>query len=140
MIKAYFTSDFHLGDSSKIVSRQREALIVEWMDKISHDATHLFLVGDVFDFWFDYKKVVPKGYIRILGKIAELKDKGIDVRFFTGNHDLWMKDYLWTELGIPIYQKPILENLGSKKFLIGHGDGLGPGDYGYKRLKKYNNI
>jgi UDP-2,3-diacylglucosamine hydrolase len=136
LIKAYFTSDFHLGDSSKIVSRQREALIVEWMDKISQDATHLFLVGDVFDFWFDYKKVVPKGYIRILGKIAELKDKGIDVRFFTGNHDLWMKDYLWTELSIPIYQKPILENLGSKKFFIGHGDGLGPGDYGYKRLKK----
>lgn len=96
----------------------------------------LYLVGDVFDFWFDYKKVVPRGFIRILGKLAELKDAGVDIHYFTGNHDLWMFDYLTKELDIPIYHEPIEVELQNKKMLIGHGDGLGPGDHGYKRLKK----
>ena len=133
--KVYFASDFHLGVPGRVSSKERETLIVQWMDEIALDASHLFLVGDVFDFWFDYKHVVPKGYIRLLGKIAELKDKGVDIRFFTGNHDMWMKSYLIDELNIPIYHEPIIENIYGKIFFIGHGDGLGPGDYGYKKLK-----
>ncbi len=97
--------------------------------------TALYLVGDVFDFWFDYKKVVPRGFIRILGKLAELKDRGIDIYYFTGNHDLWMFDYLKSELEIPIFHHPIEVTLQGKRFIIGHGDGLGPGDQGYKILK-----
>ena len=133
--KIYFASDFHLGVSGKLSSKKRESLLVQWMDEISLDASHLFLVGDVFDFWFDYKYVVPKGHIRLLGKIAELKDKGIDIRFFTGNHDMWMKSYFKDELDIPIYHEPIIEELFGQIFFIGHGDGLGPGDHGYKTLK-----
>lgn len=117
-------------------THQREKCIVQWMDEMKPDMKALYLVGDVFDFWFDYKKVVPRGFIRILGKLAELKDQGTEVYYFTGNHDLWMFDYLQKELNIPIYHAPIEIELQNKKFLIGHGDGLGPGDHGYKRLKK----
>lgn len=106
------------------------------MDEMKEDMKALYLVGDVFDFWFDYKKVVPRGFIRILGKLAELKDRGVEIFYFTGNHDLWMFDYLKKELDIPIYHEPIEVVLQNKNFIIGHGDGLGPGDHGYKRLKK----
>ena len=132
----YFASDQHFGAPDTQSSLVREKHFVKWLDEIKEDATHLFLLGDLFDFWFDYDKVVPKGFIRVLGKIAELKDLGIKIYFFVGNHDLWMKDYFETELNIPIYRKPKEFILLDKKILIGHGDGLGPGDKGYKRMKK----
>lgn len=132
----YFASDFHLGSPGRLDTFQREKLIVQWLDEMKGNMKALYLMGDVFDFWFDYKKVVPRGFIRILGKLAELKDSGVEIYYFTGNHDLWMFDYLQKELNIPIYHDPIEIELQQKKFLIGHGDGLGPGDHGYKRLKK----
>lgn len=134
--KAYFASDFHLGTPSAEASKQREKNIVSWLNSIQHDAQIIFLVGDLFDFWFEYKYTIPKGYIRLQGKLAELVDKGIEVVFFTGNHDMWMFGYFTQELGIPIYREPILLNAGSHKILLGHGDGLGPGDFTYKFIKK----
>ena len=106
------------------------------MDEIKNDAAEIFLVGDMFDFWYEYRKVVPKGYVRLLGKLAELSDKGIQMHFFVGNHDMWMKDYFQKELNIQVYFQPKEFERNGRKFLIGHGDGLGPGDHGYKRLKK----
>ena len=132
----YFASDFHLGAPDYESSRDREKLIVNWLDEISDEAEEIFLVGDLFDFWFEYKKVVPKGFVRLQGKIAELTDQGIKVTVFTGNHDMWMFDYLPNELGVELHRKPILRSFGEKSFLIGHGDGLGPGDKSYKFLKK----
>lgn len=134
--KYYFASDFHLGIDGKISSGQRELLIVEWLDTIAEDATAIFLVGDVWDFYFEYGKVVPKGSIRLLGKLSELRDKNIPIHFFKGNHDMWMFRYLKEYLDIEIHSHPIEIELEGKRFLIGHGDGLGPGDKGYKRLKK----
>jgi len=109
---------------------------VQWLESIKSDASHLFLLGDLFDFWFEYKTVVPKGFIRVLGKLAELKDRGIGIHFFIGNHDLWMRDYFETELQIPVYRTPKAFNINGKSFLIGHGDGLGPGDNGYKLMNR----
>ena len=134
--KIYFLSDFHLGAPDHASSLEREKLLVQFLDEIKKDAEEIFLVGDMFDFWYEYKKVVPKGYVRLLGKLGELTDSGIAIHFFVGNHDMWMKDYFQKELNIPIYFKPEEFERGGKKFLIGHGDGLGPGDHGYKRLKK----
>ncbi len=134
--KIYFASDQHFGAPDAASSRLREALFINWLDGIKHDAKILFLLGDLFDFWFEYKKVVPKGFIRVLGKLAELKDSGIDIHFFVGNHDLWMDDYFKAELNIPVYFKPQVFTFDDKVFYIGHGDGLGPGDKGYKRMKK----
>lgn len=134
--KVYFASDFHLGAPGLLSSREREKTIVRWLNDISKDADQLFLVGDVFDFWFDYRRVVPRGYTRLLGKLAELRDGGVEIFFFTGNHDLWMKDYFLEELNIPILHEPVTRTIGNMNFYIGHGDGLGPGDHGYKRLKK----
>jgi len=134
--KIYFASDQHFGAPTVASSKTREALFLNWLNTIENDAVALFLLGDLFDFWFEYKSVVPKGFVRILGKLAQLVDRGIEVHYFVGNHDLWMKDYFETELGIPVYHTPkdfILENT---TFFIGHGDGLGPNDKGYKRLKK----
>ena len=134
--KIYFLSDFHLGAPDEVSSLEREKKIVQFLDQIKSSAEQVFLLGDMFDFWFEYRKVVPKGHVRILGKIAELTDAGIPVHFFTGNHDLWMKDYFEKELHANVYHKPTAFQLIGKKFLIGHGDGLGPGDYGYKFMKK----
>ena len=117
-------------------SRERERIIVKWLDEIAEDAQHIFLVGDLFDFWFEYRQVIPKGYTRLLGKLAELSDKGIGISVFIGNHDMWMNGYFEDELSIPVYFEPQTYTLGSKRFYIGHGDGLGPGDHGYKFLKK----
>ena len=136
MKKTYFASDFHLGVDAKLTSKNRERQIVRWLDYISQDAEAIYLVGDIFDFWFEYKRVIPKGYIRLLGKLATLRDKKIPIYFFTGNHDMWMFRYLDEELGIPIYRQPIVREIQGKTFFIGHGDGLGPKDYNYKRLKK----
>jgi UDP-2,3-diacylglucosamine hydrolase len=132
----YFLSDFHLGVPDHASSLQREKKIVAFLDKIRQDAAMVFIVGDLFDFWFEYRKVVPKGFVRILGKLAEFTDNGIPVHFFVGNHDMWMSGYFEKELDIPVYHEPREYEFNGKKFLIGHGDGLGPGDHGYKFLKK----
>jgi len=136
----YFASDFHLGIPSwkSVSSKERESRMLRWLNMISEDKdlTSLYLVGDIFDFWFDYKTVVPKGFVRILGKLAELSDKGVELHLFTGNHDVWFFDYFEKELNAKIYRNPIEINLGNKNFFIAHGDGLGPGDYGYKFIKK----
>lgn len=134
--KIYFLSDFHLGAPDHATSLKREKNIVQFLDEIKQDASEIFLVGDMFDFWYEYRKVVPKGFVRLLGKLAELSDKGIVLHFFAGNHDMWMRDYFQKELYIPVYYEPKEFERNGKKFLIGHGDGLGPGDHGYKRLKK----
>ena len=134
--KVYFSSDNHLGAPTKEASKPREAIFVKWLDEIKEDAAAIFLLGDLFDFWFEYKHAVPKGFVRVLGKLAELKDSGIPIYFFIGNHDLWMENYFEEELNIPIYRRPKEFKFNGKNFLIGHGDGLGPGDYGYKRMKK----
>ena len=134
--KIYFASDQHFGAPTIEKSKIRERKFVTWLDDIKNDAEVLFLLGDLFDFWFEYKKAVPKGFVRVLGKLAELKDNGVQIHFFVGNHDLWMRDYFETELGILVYHKPTEFTFNNKTFLIGHGDGLGPGDKGYKRMKK----
>ncbi|HCY90638.1 MAG TPA: UDP-2,3-diacylglucosamine hydrolase [Chitinophagaceae bacterium] len=134
--KIYFLSDFHLGAPDHASSLVREKKIVRFLDDIRKDATEIFILGDLFDFWYEYRKVVPKGYVRILGKLAEITDAGIPVHFFVGNHDMWMTDYFRTELNIPVYFEPTVFERGGKRFLIGHGDGLGPGDHGYKFIKK----
>lgn len=134
--KIYFSSDNHLGAPTSKESLPREKKFVQWLDTVKEDAAAIFLLGDLFDFWFDYKTVVPKGFVRTLGKLAEITDSGIPVYFFVGNHDLWMKDYFETELNIPTYRDPKEFILNNRVFLIGHGDGKGPNDKGYKRMKK----
>jgi len=134
--KIYFASDQHLGAPTAEASLPRERKFVAWLDTIKEDAGAVFLLGDLFDFWFEYKTVVPKGFVRVLGKLAELRDAGIAVYFFVGNHDLWMHDYFQKELSIPVFHKPQEFDINGKLFLIGHGDGLGPNDHGYKRMKK----
>jgi UDP-2,3-diacylglucosamine hydrolase len=134
--KVYFLSDFHLGAPDRESSLQREKKVVRFLDRAMQDAACIFIVGDLFDFWYEYRHVVPKGYVRILGKLAEITDKGIAVHFFVGNHDMWMKGYFETELNIPVYRDPRTFHFNGKKFLVGHGDGLGPGDHGYKMLRK----
>jgi UDP-2,3-diacylglucosamine hydrolase len=132
----YFASDFHLGMPEGKPSQDREKKICNWLDEVSKDATQIFLLGDVFDFWFEYKTVVPKGSVRFLGKLAELTDKGVDIQVCVGNHDLWMRNYLVEECGIQIFREPKIIQSGDKKIYIHHGDGLGPGDKKYKFLKK----
>ncbi|MBS9774774.1 MAG: UDP-2,3-diacylglucosamine diphosphatase [Tenacibaculum sp.] len=134
--KIYFASDQHLGAPTHSESLVREKRFVKWLDEVKTDAEAIFLLGDLFDFWFEYKTVVPKGFVRTLGKLAEIKDSGIPIYFFVGNHDLWMRSYFEKELDIPVYYSPQEFCINNKTFLIGHGDGLGPGDKGYKRMKK----
>lgn len=136
MSKIYFASDFHLGIDARLSSCERERQIVRWLDKVSQDATEIYLVGDLFDFWFEYNSVVPRGYVRFLGKLAEIADRGIPIHVFTGNHDMWMSDYFEKEMGLHLYRDPVIKEIAGKKFLIGHGDGLGPGDHGYKFIKR----
>lgn len=137
--RIYFASDFHLGVPDHASSLAREKRIVTWLDSIKHDAHSIYLLGDIFDFWFEYKYTIPKGHIRLLGKIAELKDSGIPIYFFTGNHDMWMFNYFPQELGIPVFREPQIIEVGNHKLLVGHGDGLGPGDTTYKFLKMFFN-
>ena len=134
--KIYFASDFHLGSPSIDESRKRERIIIRWLNSIEKDAKKIYLLGDIFDFWFEYKKVIPKGFVRLLGKLAELSDNGIEIHLFAGNHDLWIKDYLKYEIGININHKCLLIKECGLDILVGHGDGLGKGDYSYKILKR----
>jgi|SRR5690606_31230464 len=134
--KIYFASDFHLGSYPLVNSKEREQSIVAWLNSIQEDASAIYFVGDVFDFWFEYQTVVPKGYIRFLGKLAELADLGVSLKFFKGNHDMWMFGYLKDELNAEIISDDYRLNLNGKLFYIHHGDGLGPGDRKYKILKK----
>lgn len=133
--KIYFASDFHLGAPNQEESFKRELRIVKWLDEIKATASEIYLLGDIFDFWFEYKTVIPKGFVRLQGKIAEITDSGIPVHVFTGNHDMWIFDYIPKELGVNLYREPIIREYNGKKFFIGHGDGLGPGDKQYKMLK-----
>jgi UDP-2,3-diacylglucosamine hydrolase len=128
--KAYFVSDIHLGAPALTNNKEREMAFVCWLDQIKEDASHLFLMGDIFDFWFEYKTVVPRGFTRTLGKIAEIADSGVEVHFFTGNHDLWVFDYLPQELGVILHRDELKISLGGKKFFLHHGDGLDESDKG----------
>ena len=132
----YFASDNHLGAPTSEESLPREKKFVAWLDSLKKDAAAVFLLGDLFDFWFEYGTVVPKGFVRTLGKLAELSDSGIPIYFFVGNHDLWMNGYFEKELNIPVYHHPKEFQFNNKTFFIAHGDGLGPYDRGYKRMKK----
>ena len=134
--KIYFASDNHLGAPDRHSSRPREKKFVAWLDHVKQDAAAIFLLGDLFDFWFEYRTVVPKGFTRTLGKLAEITDSGIPVYYFVGNHDLWMNGYFEEELQIPVFHQPQQFQFNHTSFFIGHGDGLGPGDKGYKRMKK----
>ena len=134
--KIYFASDAHLGLPTYEKSLEREKLFVKWLDEIKKDAQEIYLLGDIFDFWFEYKKVIPRGFTRFLGKISEITDSGIAVYFFTGNHDIWITDYLPKETGVVLHREPVTKIISGKKFFLAHGDGLGPGDKGYKKLKK----
>lgn len=134
--KIYFSSDNHLGAPTVEASKPREKKFLAWLDEIQGDAAAIFLLGDLFDFWYEYKHAVPKGFVRVLGKLAEIRDSGVPIYFFVGNHDLWMNGYFEKELGIPVYHHPKEFIFNEKVFFIGHGDGLGPGDKGYKRMKK----
>jgi UDP-2,3-diacylglucosamine hydrolase len=132
----YFASDFHLGAPNAEESLVREKRIIAWLDSIFETTQELFLMGDLFDFWFEYKHVAPKGYIRFLGKLCEFTDAGIPVHVFIGNHDMWMFDYLEKEVGVKIHRENVFRTFSDKTFFLGHGDGLGPGDHGYKFIKK----
>ncbi len=133
--KIYFASDAHLGFPNRVAGRYRELLFAAWLDSIANDVEELYLLGDIFDFWFEYKHVVPRGFTRIIGRLAQLHDKGIKVHYFTGNHDLWVRDYLVVEAGVILHRQPFTTQLMGKTFYMAHGDGLGNGDFGYKMLK-----
>ena len=133
--RIYFCSDNHLGSPNRNLSLEREKIFITWLDQIKADAQAIFFLGDLFDFWFEYKKVVPKGFTRLFGKLAELSDLGIDLFFFVGNHDCWIGNYFEDELGINVFHKKVDLNIDNYNILIGHGDGLGPGDNKYKFLK-----
>lgn len=132
--KIYFASDFHLGSPNRKESHKREKTIILWLDKIKHDAEAIYLLGDIFDFWFEYDKVVPKGFVRFLGKISELVDNGIEIHFFKGNHDMWMKEYFIKEIGVKIHTQNEIIQHHNKELFIGHGDGIDNNKYSYKLL------
>jgi UDP-2,3-diacylglucosamine hydrolase len=134
--RIYFASDFHFGIPDRESSLKREALFIRWLDEVKKDASEIYLMGDLFDFWFEYKTAIPKGYVRLLGKLAEITDAGIAVHLFRGNHDMWAFDYLEKEAGIKLHRNPEILKFGEKVFYLAHGDGLGPGDHGYKMIKK----
>ena len=131
----FFASDFHLGAPNAERSREREFKIISWIRQIEDSAAAIVLAGDIFDFWFEYRHAVPKGFVRLLGKLGELTDRGIPVVLFTGNHDMWMFNYLKDEIGAVIFKTPQLLETNGKRILVGHGDGLGNGDFSYKILK-----
>lgn len=136
MKKIYFLSDAHLGSLAFKHKRTQERRLVRFLDAIKHKADAIYLLGDMFDFWNEYKYVVPKGYTRFLGKLSEITDMGVEVHFFTGNHDLWTYGYLEQECGLIVHRKPLTIELYGKEFYIAHGDGLGDPDNKFKLLRK----
>ena len=134
--KIYFISDIHLGAPALNNNKEREMLFVCWLDEVSKDAAEIFLMGDIFDFWFEYAHVVPRGFTRVLAKMGECTDKGIPVHYFTGNHDIWIFDYLPSETGVILHRDAFRAEFGGKKFFMAHGDGLDDSDRGYLLLKK----
>jgi len=134
--KIFFASDFHLGLKSGTPPLEREKKVVNWLREIAGEAAAIYLVGDIFDFWWEYKLVVPKGFTRFLGTISGLTDNGIPIHFFTGNHDMWIKDYLAKECGVIIHTSPLTTTFNGKRFHIAHGEGLGSRNLPYKILLK----
>jgi UDP-2,3-diacylglucosamine hydrolase len=133
--KIFFASDFHLGSDGKFSSKEREKIIVEWLSSIENKAEAIYLMGDIFDYWFEYKEVVPRGFTLLLGKLHDLRLKGVPVIFFTGNHDMWIFDYLEKEMDIQVKRKPVIEIFNNKIFFLAHGDGLGNVPLGDKLMK-----
>ncbi len=134
--KVYFASDLHLGMYPIEKSRLRERYVVDWLEQIRHDAKEIWLIGDVFDYWYEYNKVVPRGFVRFLGKLASLADEGVEIHFFPGNHDVWLFDYLPEEIGVSIHKGNLIKTWNDKKFMLGHGDGLLKSDRGYRLLQR----
>jgi UDP-2,3-diacylglucosamine hydrolase len=132
----YFLSDAHLGSLAIPHNRTQERRLVRFLDSIKDKATAIYLLGDMFDFWDEYKYVVPKGYTRFLGKLSELTDAGIEIHFFTGNHDIWTYGYLEKECGLIVHHKPITTEIFGKIFFLAHGDGLGDPNNQFKLLRK----
>jgi len=132
--KVYFASDFHLGLAAGTNPGEREARVVSWLKEASADASDIYLLGDIFDFWWEYKNVIPKGFSRFMGTLSSLTDSGIRVHIFTGNHDMWMKNYLSEECGVTIYHKPVMAIINNEKFYLAHGEGLGSLSPGFKFL------
>jgi UDP-2,3-diacylglucosamine hydrolase len=132
----YFASDLHLGMHPAEMSRQRELWFIQWLEEIRKDAAELWLLGDVFDYWFEYRKVIPKGYTRFLGKLAQMSDEGIKIHLFTGNHDVWIFDYLPEEIGLEVHRNPVVRQWAGQKFILGHGDGLIRADRAYRFLQR----
>lgn len=134
--KIYIASDLHLGAPDPTSSLAREKHFVRFLREVAHDATELYLLGDVFDFWFEYKRVVPRGYVRLLGQLAAMADAGVKIHLFAGNHDLWYDGYLTQEIGATLYREPVIRSFHGRRYYLAHGDGLGPGDHGYKVMKR----
>ncbi|GAB4412336.1 MAG: UDP-2,3-diacylglucosamine diphosphatase [Bacteroidia bacterium] len=134
--KIYLLSDLHLGAPDPARSLLREKHAVRFLREVAHDASHLYLLGDVFDFWFEYKRAVPRGYVRLLGQLAEMADRGVEIHVFAGNHDLWYRDYLHEQFGAILHHDPVEVAFFGRRYFLAHGDGLGPGDHGYKLMKR----
>lgn len=133
--KVYFLSDAHLGSRALEHKRTHERRLVNFLDAIKNEAAAIYLLGDIFDYWYEYKHVVPKGFTRLLGKISELTDMGVEVHFFIGNHDIWCKDYFVEECGMILHKRPITIEIYGKEFFLAHGDGLGDNSMGFKILR-----
>ncbi len=133
-LKTYFASDFHLGLAAGTDPREREQRVTGWLDRVSADAAAIWLLGDVFDFWWEYREVIPKGFTRFLGRISALTDRGIEVHMFTGNHDMWMKGYLAQECGVTVHYEPLVTTIGGELFYLAHGEGLGSRSIGGRLL------
>lgn len=135
MKPVYFLSDAHLGSWAIDHGRMQERRLVRFLDSIKDKAGAVYLLGDMFDFWYEYKYVVPKGYTRFLGKLSELTDMGVEVHYFTGNHDIWTYDYLVRECGVTLHRHPLTTDILGSVFYLAHGDGLGGGDYKYRCIR-----
>ena len=134
--KVYFLADAHLGSKSHRDSLETERKLCRWLDFVKKDAASIYLMGDIFDYWFEYRYVVPKGFTRLLGKIAEVTDSGVDVHFFIGNHDIWLTDYLTTECGMILHFEPLIVDISGKKFFLAHGDGMGDDSRSFNFLRR----
>jgi UDP-2,3-diacylglucosamine hydrolase len=136
MRKTYFFSDAHLGLTTNDDDRDRERSIVRFLSAIGHDAEEVFILGDLFDYWFEYESVVPKGYFRLFTALADLNERGVRLTYLAGNHDFWLKSYFRDEFGMAVSFDPVERTIGGKRFYLHHGDGVMRGDSGYKLLKR----